>query len=182
MKTALLIAAAFAATATTALADVNPGKAHVAALGIDPAAYSLTELSLINEAKRANNDEALNYYLSHTNRKAASSPEAVTPAEAQLAAKLRLDPALYTQAELDLIDLARRNNNDEKEAFYVNHVNRQGASAASIVVPGEDQLAGKLGLDAAQYTQAELVLIEQARRDNNDEKAAFYINHVNRAS
>lgn len=183
MKSVLLFAAALAATATVASADVTPGKAQFAAtLGLDPAAYTLTELSLINDAARANNREAVKYYLNHENRKPVSSAEVVTPAEAQLAARLGLDASDYTQAELDQIDSARRANNREREAFYLSHTNRQGTAAAETASPAELQLAARLGLDASLYTQAELDQIEAARSDNNREKEAFYINHVNRRS
>ncbi|AUH33829.1 hypothetical protein [Paracoccus tegillarcae] len=183
MKSAILIAAAFAASATAALADVTPGKAQFAAgVGVNAADYSLAELALLRDAKRDNDREAVNYYVTRENRTGVQSAAAVTPAETLLAAKLGLDASRYTQAELDLIDIARRDNDREKEAFYLNHENRQSASTAAAVTPAEAQVAAKLGLDAGRYTLVELNQIDAARRDNNREKENFYLNHVNRNS
>lgn len=51
-------------------ATVNAGKAQFAAqLGVDPADYTGAELQMISDAKRAGDTQALDYVLSHTNRK-----------------------------------------------------------------------------------------------------------------
>lgn len=67
---------------------------------VNPGEYSDTEMLRIDAARRDGDTNTLNLYLSHENRTAASDPSAVTPGEAQIAARLGLDPAAYTMTDL----------------------------------------------------------------------------------
>jgi hypothetical protein len=68
--------------------------------GVQPGAYSASELQLIIDARKENDRDRVAYVLSGTNRVAPAAAEAVTAGEVQIAAALGVDPAQYTLAEL----------------------------------------------------------------------------------
>ena len=69
--------------------------------GVEPGAFSLAELIEIGRARDENDDEALRYYTSGTNRDTTTGDVGrVTPAKAQIAASVGVDPAQYSLAEL----------------------------------------------------------------------------------
>lgn len=83
---------------------VTLGKAQVAAqLGLDPAAYTSAELSLISSARERNDVRAEAFYVNHENRVEGAAAGTVTPGQAQLAASLGVNPADYTLAELAVL-------------------------------------------------------------------------------
>ena len=163
MKNIAFAAVALALTAgAVGAGPVNPGKAQIAAqLGLDPAAYSSTELQLITKARKENEPRSEQFYVTHTNRAIQSGDVGVaTEGKAQVAAQLGLDPAAYSSAELSLINAARERDDRLAEAFYVNHDNRNGASEAASLTPGHVQLAASLGVNAADYTTSELAVLK----------------------
>lgn len=103
---------------------------------------------------------------------------AASPAAEQLAAKLRLNADAYSMTELSIIDQALTDGNVDKAAFYIKGENRVALPAA--VTPGRAQIAAQLGLDPANYSLAELSVIDSARKAGNAELAAFYTSGRNR--
>ncbi|NTT86560.1 hypothetical protein [Tabrizicola fusiformis] len=91
-----------------ALADsVTPGSAQLAAnLGLDPAKYSLTELSIIDSARKAKNADVAAFYTSGRNRDIRGGVGEASEGKAQLAASLRVNAADYSLAELTSLYLA----------------------------------------------------------------------------
>ncbi|WP_339108172.1 hypothetical protein [Thioclava sp. GXIMD4216] len=99
--------------------------------------------------------------------------------DAQLAALLQVNGAQFTTAELNNINEARRDGDVAKANYYLNHENRTTAAHNG---QGKAQLAAQLGVNASDYTLAELVTIDSDRRDNNIQNADFVLNGTSRNS
>lgn len=75
--------------------------AQLAALaGVAPGLYTTNELQRLVAAQRANDDALVNFILTGQNRNGGNSASAVTPGQAQLAARLGVDASDYTLTEL----------------------------------------------------------------------------------
>lgn len=84
----------------------SPGAAQFAlTLGLQPGEYTVAEMMAIREARRENDAAAERFYLSKGNRAPANPAETVTPGEAQIAARLGLDPAQHTLSDLVRIEV-----------------------------------------------------------------------------
>jgi hypothetical protein len=108
----------------------------------------------------------------------AFAANAASPAAEQLAAKLHLNADAYSLTELNQIDQALRDGDAQAANYYIKGENRVALPTA--VTPGRAQIAAQLGLDPANYTLAELSVIDSARKANNAELAAFYTSGRNR--
>ena len=87
--------------------SVTRGRAQLAAiLGLDPAQYSLTELSIIDSARKAKNADLAAFYTSGRNRDIRGGVGEASPGKTQLAASLRVNAADYSLAELTRLYLA----------------------------------------------------------------------------
>jgi hypothetical protein len=97
-----------------AQADANSRLATgqlAASAGVPSGEYTRFEASNIIDARLDGDQDTLNYYLSHENRKPAAPASAVTATEARIAKALGLDPTQYTLAELVALDPS--NSNDD---------------------------------------------------------------------
>ena len=74
--------------------------------GVQPGAYSASELQLIISARQENDRDRVADVLSGANRATPAAADVVTPGEAQLAGALGLDPAQYTLAQLTALTAA----------------------------------------------------------------------------
>lgn len=82
-------------------ADTASNDAQLAAAaGVEPGRFTTSELQLLVEAKRDNDDFMVDFILSGQNRAQANPAGTVTPGQAQLAASLGVDPSQYTLNEL----------------------------------------------------------------------------------
>lgn len=156
---ALLLAAvsgtAFAASPT---AGLNAGDVQLAlSAGVEPGRYSRAELIAIIDARTANDDEKLGYFLSGSNREATTGNGI---GWAQYAASLGVEPGEYTPAELQRLDRALAENDAEEIRFILSGAARTAPNPAEVVTPGEAQLAALIGVDPADYTLAELVALQ----------------------
>ena len=107
MKRTFLAAAALSILAAPVLADAGKDQ-FAAALGVDGGLYSMSELIRLDEAISENDQTAIRWIESGGLKASApEDPARVTPAEAQLAASLHLDPAEYTAAELGALYAAQ---------------------------------------------------------------------------
>lgn len=150
---AILAALSGAALASSPVAGVNAGDAQLAlTAGVEPGRYSRAELIRIIDAKRDNDQTAVQYYLSGANR--ASSAGNDSAGAVQLALSAGVEPGVYTVAELTQIIDTKRENDDERLNFI-----SEGISA------GKAQLTATLGVNAADDTLAELVALTS---DNDD--------------
>ncbi len=150
-----------AANASSTLAATGPGDVQLAySAGVEPGKYSRAELVGIIDARRENDAQALNFYLSGANRvQSDASPEAL----AQLAGAAGVSGG-YSATELQRLVDARRENDANAVAFIVNRAAKP-AAAAEVVTPGEAMLAALVGVDPAQYTLAELVAMQPLTDD-----------------
>lgn len=165
MKSIVILAAALIAAGAAQAQDISAGKAQIAAaLGLDASQYSLAELSVIADARRDNNREVGQFYVSGANRAVSGGIGEVSPGKAQIAAQLGLDPAAYTLAELGQIKAALKLERDATAAHFVSHRNRDTRGAAGAVSPGKAQLAAALGVDANEFSLAELSALNTAHR------------------
>ena len=153
-----LAGGAYAAPAT----GVNAGTAQLALYaGVSADKYTADELIQIVNAKRNNDISTLNFYLSGENR-AAPSPS-LNAGDIQLARIVGVVPGEYSATEWNRIIDARRNNNPNEVAFILSHENRVQQADASVVTPGEAQLAAELGVDPAAYTLSQLSTMYAAK-------------------
>lgn len=82
---------------------VNGGGQLALTAGVEPGQFTTNELIRLIAAQRDNDQQAIDFILSGTNRSPANPASVVTPAEASLAAQLGVNPADYTLAELALL-------------------------------------------------------------------------------
>lgn len=158
--TPALIALTFAGGAAFAAQPSNDAQLAASA-GVAVGQYSASELQLIINARKDNDQSALNYYLSGANRTETGAGDSA----GQLAKLAGVQPGNYSASELtNLID-ARKNNDYEQVVFITSGVNRSAPAAAEVVTPGEAQLAAVLGVDPAQYTLAQLTALTAAAND-----------------
>lgn len=154
-----------AALASSAQPGLNAGDVQLAlTAGVQPGEYSRAELINIIEARKANEDTRVDYYLSGSNR--ASSSDLNAPGLAQLARSAGVEPGIYTANELQLLLRAQSENDEETIRFILSGDNRKSANPAEVVTPGKAQLASALGVNPADYTLAELIALQPSTGDN----------------
>ena len=155
-----LSALVVALSAGAALAGVPQNGSDQLSLiaGVEPGTLSNTELNRLIEAKRDNDAREVAFILSKAGQR--SGPVA---GDAQTAALLGVEAGRFTAAELQILTEARRNNDAETVAWILSGDNRQGE--AETASAGKAQLAAILGVDANQYSLAELTAIAAARND-----------------
>ncbi|MBZ4023777.1 hypothetical protein CKO11_15095 [Rhodobacter sp. TJ_12] len=95
----------------------------------------------------------------------------------QIASYLGVDAGAYSANELHQL-LAARSSGDQSTYAYL--LDRNDRSNSTRVSAGKAQIAAQAELDPAQYTTAELILIDRAQREGRQQDAEFYINHENR--
>lgn len=151
-----------AALASSAVPGVNAGDAQLAlTAGVEPGRYTRGELIAIIDAKRENETATAQYFLSGANRVSAASNDSA--GAVQLALTAGVEPGQYTVAELVQIIDAKRENDTDKLNFILSGTNRQGEAAG--VSPGKAQLAALAGVNAADYTLAELIQLQPSFDD-----------------
>lgn len=157
LKSILPAAIVSALLAGTAFAGSPSTDSQLAAsAGVPAGQYTAAELINIIEARRDNNQTALDYYLSGVNREASGS----TIGSAELARAAGVPAGQYTVNELTVIIEAKRDGDLDLANFYASGKNRVPANEASVVTPGEATLAALVGVDPAQYTLAELIQMQ----------------------
>lgn len=152
----VLAALSGAAFASGPQGAINPGDVQLArSAGVEPGQFTRAELIQIIEARRANDPERLNFYLSGSNRGSADITS--SPGLDQLARIAGVEPGRFTAAELQQLINARADGDTEVVRFILSGENRKAANPANVVTPGQAQLAASLGVDPSAYTLAELV-------------------------
>ena len=151
---ATLSGAAFAASP---VAGVSAGEAQLAlSAGVQPGSLSKADILALIEAKRDNDAAAVNFYLSGANQSSAVAND--NAGSAQFALALGVQPGEYSTAELLALQEAKREN----DAYRVKAIlagETRGSSDRG-VTPGKAQLAAIAGVDAADYSLAELVALQ----------------------
>lgn len=106
----------------------------------------------------------------------AASASEVTAGQQQIANYLGVEAGAYSASELAQL-LGARNSGDD--FAYNNLLDRAGAKAET-VSQGREQLAAQAGVNASDYTTAELIRIRDAQRKGDLQAVNFYVNHENR--
>lgn len=162
MRTLMISAAALALTA--GLAAANPGTDQLAAqAGVSANDYTQTQLIQLLDAQRNNDDERANFILSQAGQN--TTAEGLST-DAQLAAAAGVEPGRFTINELQLLIEAKRDNDTRMTNFILSGQNRADGNVPSVVTPGQAQLAALLGVNASDYSLAELTKLYADRIDN----------------
>lgn len=168
MRTLMISAAALALTA--GIAAANPGVDQLAAqAGVSANDFTQAQLIQLLDAQRDNDAERVNFILSQAGTGAAvrgGTGTGVASVDAQLAAAAGVEPGRFTINELQLLVEAKRDNDVQMTNFILSGQNRANGKPAAVVSPGQAQLAALLGVDATQYTLAELTKLYADQIDN----------------
>lgn len=157
MRTLMISAAALALTAGFAAA--NPGIDQLAAnAGVSPEGYTQAQLIELRQAQLDNDDARVQFIMSQAGDTSMirSDMGAGASADAQLAATAGVEPGVYTTNELKRLIEAKRNNDTQTTNFILSGESRAAANPASVVTPGQAQMAAVLGVDASDYSLSEL--------------------------
>ncbi|RYF47422.1 MAG: hypothetical protein EOO38_12180 [Cytophagaceae bacterium] len=110
-----------------------------------------------------------------------NASEKLSPGHSQLAAQARVDAQEYSIAEIIAILDARGDGDAASETFFLSHTNRSAPNPSAAITSGEKQIAASLGVDAADYTLAELTAMAAARTEGDGASEAYLASHANRA-
>ena len=157
MRTLMISAAAVAFSAGIAFA--NSGTNQLASqAGVSANDYTQTQLIDLLQAQRDNDTARIRFIMTQAGQNATSGGEVVSN-DAQLAAAAGVEPGLYTANELQRLISAKQNKNTKLKSFILSGENRVGGNEASLVTPGQEQIAALLGVDPSQYTLNELTML-----------------------
>lgn len=158
MRTFMISAAALALSA--GIAAANPGLDQLAAqAGVSANDYTQAQLIQLLDAQRDNDAERVRFIMSQAGNGAVVRSDmgaGSASTDAQLAAAAGVEPGRFTINELQLLIEAKRDNDMQMTNFILSGQNRTNGNPANVVTPGQAQLAALLGVDASQYTLAEL--------------------------
>jgi len=158
MRTLMMSAAALALTA--GIAAANPGTQQLAAsAGVSATDYTQAQLIQLLEAQRDNDTARVRFIMAQAGQDSMTRSDmgaGVVSNDAQLAASAGVEPGRFTINELQRLILAQRENDTQSIDFILSGQNRAEGNPAEVVTPGQAQMAASLGVDASQYTMAEL--------------------------
>lgn len=168
MKFASLIAAAATASSLVAAVPasaerISAGEAQLSrALGVAPGVYDLSQLTLLKSLTTEDSSEAGDR-IDYIKRNAGDvSSRNDSAGAAQLSLSAGIEPGTLSANELSRLNDARREN----DAFRASYI--LSGEQDSAVNPAKVQLAASLGVDAGDYTLAQLVALNSNRQNDND--------------
>ncbi len=171
IKTTLAALALSVAAPTFAFAGAGHDQlAEIA--GVSSSEYSVAEITLLIDAQHAEDDEAIAFFLNHDNR---NTPSATSAGATQYAKYLGVAPGSLSLAELSLLDEAITANAQERIDFYLDKANgvTSRADFDGGISAGHLQLAKIAGVNAADYSTAELSRLIEAQQANDVEEIRF---------
>lgn len=147
--------------------SINPGVAQLALeAGVAPGAYTQAQLIELHDAQRDNDANAVAYILSqgaNAGNTTLSSSSQPAQGVVQLAKLAGVEPGAYTQDELVRLRDAQLNNRPAEVNYILSHENRANGDGFNA---GKEQLAKLAGVNAADYTLAQLTdLTTHTRND-----------------
>ncbi|ABV93790.1 hypothetical protein Dshi_3135 [Dinoroseobacter shibae DFL 12 = DSM 16493] len=151
-----LIAALSTAIAAPAIANTQLERT----LGVAPGVYSFAELAAI----KGSFDTDTGYTIPAPGGVVSTQSVGISPAHAQLAATLGLDAGDYSFAELAAIKGSFDSDTGYNASAPGGVVSTQSVGTS----PAQAQLAAQLGLDAADYSFADLAAIKGAKGSSNE--------------
>ena len=93
--------------------STTPGAVQLSLIeSVEPGQFTLSELQQLSQARKDNNQDAIDYILSGANRETRGGVGEVSPGKAQLAALLGVIAAEYTNAELAVLAAAQQSSDD----------------------------------------------------------------------
>jgi len=107
----------------------------------------------------------------------AANATGVTPGHHQLASQLGVDAGAYSASELAQISAAKRDGDQSTVTWLLAHGEDRSSDTNSV---GKAQIAEQIGVDAAQFTSAELTQLTAAKRAGDVQAVNFYLKHENR--
>ena len=138
--------------------SVSPGNVQLAAsAGVEPGVYTTAQMIQIIEARREGDARQLAFLLSQSSPVATRTDFTATVTSAA--------PEGLSVVEQIQLQEARREHDNTSQTFILTGTNRRAPLGASVVTPGEAQLAALIGVDPADYTLAELVAMQPATTD-----------------
>jgi hypothetical protein len=154
------VLAVLALTAAPALASSGTDQLALS-LGVQPGALTASELtqlqSAINDDDRTRIDFILDRAAGNVGRADTSGAGYVSAGKSQIAAQVGVEAATFSTIDLIRLQDALRSGDEDTAAFILNGSdNGDVATDRGTVTPGKAQLAASLGLNAAEYTTAEL--------------------------
>ncbi|MFM2354718.1 MAG: hypothetical protein RLZZ528_454 [Pseudomonadota bacterium] len=150
------------ALTVAAPAFANSGTDQLAlSLGVQPGALTASELSQLQSAVNDDDQARIDFILARAAGKVSRADTAgtayVSAGKAQIAAQVGVDAAAFSTNDLIRLQDALRSGDEETVAFILNGSdNGDVTTDRGVVTPGKAQLAASLGLNAAEYTTAEL--------------------------
>jgi hypothetical protein len=161
MRIIMMTAAALALT--SGIAAANPGLDQLAAsAGVSGNGLSQAQLIQILDAQRDNDTQRVEFILSQAGQGSVAISNmggAGASVDAQLAARAGVEPGRFTTNELERLIRADRENDTQTRAFILSGESRADANPSNVVTPGQEQLAAVLGVNAADYSLAELTVL-----------------------
>ncbi len=171
MRILILSTLAVATTLSAGMAAASSGLDQLAAsAGVSANDFTAAQLIQLRDAQRDNDQERISFILSQAGTGTVTRSDmgsSEISQNAQLAASAGVAPGLYTTGELQVLIEAKRDNDIERARFILSGENRKGASPTSAVSPGKAQLAAALGLNAADYSLAELARLHAEQIDSD---------------
>lgn len=158
-----LTALTIALAAPAAIAgSFTPGEAQLAnSVGVEPGQYAVAELIQLDAAARENDFEYTQFLLRKTTLNGdISTRSALSEGVSQLAAIEGVSADVYSVGQIIRLSDARFEGDEVLEALIKAEVN--GRKVSTGISAGRVQLAALLGVNAADYTLAELAQLDSA--------------------
>ena len=150
------------ALTVAAPAFANSGADQLAlTLGIQPGVLTANELTQLQAAVNDDDQSRIDFIIARAegrvSRADTSGVGLSNPGKVQIASEVGVDAAAFSTTDLIRLQDALRSGDKETAAFILNGSDNGGATTdRGVVSPGKAQLAATLGLNAADYTTAEL--------------------------
>lgn len=167
----------FALTTAIALGLAAPAFANdqlAASLGVEPGVYSTAELVTLRTAMEDGNEALANFILDGGSETVSTQSFGISAGHQQLADALGVDAADYSVAELVTLRDAIENDNEAR----VNFILSGGSETVSTQSFGTsaDQFAASIGVDAADFSAAQLILLRAAMEDGDERRVTAILN------
>lgn len=141
---------------------VSPGDAQLAALAkVPPGIYSTAQLIQLLDARRENDTNQERYILSQTTTTVVTRSDTSDFVNTASPSVLGLTLA----EEIALSEAIRENDRAAARFITSGAIRTSVPHEASVVTPGEAQLAALVGVDPAEYTLAELIAMQTSTTD-----------------
>ncbi|MEP2781748.1 MAG: hypothetical protein ABJP33_04925, partial [Pseudoruegeria sp.] len=147
--------------------------------GVTPGIFDAGQLDVLIKAQRDNDDEKVRFILSQGADfgKNTLNNSNITGGKIQLANLAGVDAADFSIAQLERLIVAQRDNNDEEVRFVLSQAgtftDNGIVSTSSVPNAGHQMFAAIEGVNASDYTVSELLQLNEAVREHDDEKISF---------